>query len=155
MTEDRLTIGELARRAGLTAKTVRFYEGEGLLPRAKRTAAGDRVYGEADVTRLQLLRRLRLLGLSQPSTRALVERALSGDCAAFGEELIAGVAAQRAAVERQITDLEALHRELDGLEAHINYCCEGCDPSAMASACGFCGLIEMEKGGERGEAKAD
>ena len=151
---DRITIGDLARRAGLNAKTVRFYEDEGLLPRPKRTPSGYRVYGDADVRRLQLLRRIRLLGLSLPATKALIERALSGDCARFGDELMSSIAMQRESVGRQIAELEALRDELDRLDAHIRHCCEGCDPSAMASECGFCGLIEAEKGGDSYDTNA-
>jgi DNA-binding transcriptional MerR regulator len=146
--EERLTIGELAKRAGLNAKTVRFYEDEGLLPRARRSASGYRLYGDADVARLQLVRRMRLLGLSLPATKTLVQRALSGDCALFGEELMASIAAQRESVARQIEELEALRSELDRLDAHIRHCCDGCDPGTMASECGFCGLIEAEKSSE-------
>jgi DNA-binding transcriptional MerR regulator len=142
----RLTIGELARRAGLSAKTVRFYEDQGLIPR-QRSASNYRLYSEADVARLQLVRRSRLLGLGLPATKALLQRALSEDCAAFGEELLGSIDTQLQAVERQLTELQALRDELKALDAHIQHCCEGCDPGTMASECGFCGLIEAEKGG--------
>jgi DNA-binding transcriptional MerR regulator len=42
-------IGDLARRAGCTVKTVRFYEASGLLPRAARSPSGYRLYTELDV----------------------------------------------------------------------------------------------------------
>jgi DNA-binding transcriptional MerR regulator len=146
------TIGAVSKRVGLTPKTIRFYEEEGLLPRPRRTESGYRIYGEADLARLLLVRRARLLGLSLPATKSLVDRALAGNCAAFGEELIASIATQREAVARQIKELEALTVELDALEAHVQHCCAGCDPGAMATECSFCGLIEAEKGGENDEA---
>ncbi|WP_460406483.1 MerR family transcriptional regulator [Actinophytocola sediminis] len=57
------TIGELARRTGLSTRTIRFYSNEGLLPPADRTHAGYRLYDSASLARLELLRTLRELGL--------------------------------------------------------------------------------------------
>jgi DNA-binding transcriptional MerR regulator len=65
-----LTIGELARRTGLTTRTIRFYSDEGLLPPATRTAAGYRLYDGASLARLELLRTLRELGLGLPDASA-------------------------------------------------------------------------------------
>ena len=60
-----LRIGELAARTGLTAPTIRYYEQIGLLPGGPRPHRSHRIYTEADVDRLDLLRRLRdLLGVS-------------------------------------------------------------------------------------------
>ena len=53
--EGLLTIGELARSAGLTAKTVRFWSDQGLLPPAGRTPAGYRLYGPDALGRLGLI----------------------------------------------------------------------------------------------------
>ncbi len=65
-----LTIGELARRTGLTTRTIRFYSDEGLLPPAHRTDAGYRLYDGASLARLELLRTLRELGLGLPDASA-------------------------------------------------------------------------------------
>jgi len=61
-----MRIGELARAAGTTPRTVRYYEEIGLLSEVAERAAGEhREYTEADVERLrQILRLKRLLGLS-------------------------------------------------------------------------------------------
>ena len=59
-----MKIGELAERAGVTAKTVRYYESIGLLPSPERSASGYRAYVEADVARLQFVGKAKLLGLS-------------------------------------------------------------------------------------------
>jgi len=63
------TIGELARRTGLTTRTIRFYSDEGLLPPADRTHAGYRLYDAASLARLELLRTLRELGLGLDDAR--------------------------------------------------------------------------------------
>jgi DNA-binding transcriptional MerR regulator len=69
-----LRIGELAKRAGTTPRTIRYYEEFGLLPGAPERGAGrHRLYGEADVGRvLELLRLKELLGLSLDELRDVV-----------------------------------------------------------------------------------
>ena len=52
-TETRLTVGEVARLAGLTVRTLHHYDEIGLVVPAGRTAAGYRLYGEREVKRLQ------------------------------------------------------------------------------------------------------
>lgn len=59
-----LTIGRLAQRAGVGIDTVRFYERAGLLPQPPRTAAGYRMYADADVDRLRFIRRAKTLGFT-------------------------------------------------------------------------------------------
>lgn len=144
----KLTVGRLGKETGLSAKTIRFYEDEGLLPRARRSDSGYRLYADADVMRLRLVRRLKLIGLGLPAIKALVEQAFANDCTRFGEQLIETIAKQRSEVDRQLRELHALQGELDRLEEHVNHCCEGCSPDDMAASCGFCGLISQQKGGE-------
>ncbi|SFP53940.1 DNA-binding transcriptional regulator, MerR family [Amycolatopsis arida] len=67
------TIGELARRTGLSVKTIRFYSDSGLLPPTERTRAGYRLYDAAALARLEYVRTLRELGLGLDD----VERALA------------------------------------------------------------------------------
>jgi DNA-binding transcriptional MerR regulator len=67
-------IGEVARRAGLPVKTVRYYSDLGLVPEAARTAAGYRRYDSAAVVRLEYVRTLRELGLDLATIRRLLER---------------------------------------------------------------------------------
>ena len=62
---------ELASRAGVTVRTLRFYDRIGLL-KARRTPAGHRVYDEADLVRLQQIRLLQFVGLSLEQIRALL-----------------------------------------------------------------------------------
>jgi DNA-binding transcriptional MerR regulator len=141
-----LTIGAVSRRTGLPAKTIRFYEDEGLLPRARRGQNGYRLYSESDVLRLQLVRRGKLLGLDLPAIRNLISKALSQDCAAFGDELRDVIARQRAEVESRLAELTALRDELTDLEEHITHCCDGCSTTELAADCDFCGLLEAEAG---------
>ncbi|MET8900666.1 MerR family transcriptional regulator [Streptomyces sp. NPDC004538] len=71
------SIGELARRTGLTVKTVRFYSDRGIVAPTDRSPAGYRLYGIDAVARLDLVRTLRELGLDLPTIRKVVDRELS------------------------------------------------------------------------------
>jgi len=71
------TIGELARRTGLSVKAIRFYSDRGIVPPTDRTAAGYRRYGTDAVARLNLVRTLRDLGLGLPTIRQVVDRELT------------------------------------------------------------------------------
>ena len=143
----KLTIGAVAKRTGVPAKTIRFYEAEGLIAAPQRTESGYRVYSPTDVRRLRLARRARLLGLALPEVKALVEQAFESDCSAFGEQLLDRITAQRIQVDQQITELQALKGELDELERHVRHDLEECRPGEKVAECSFCPMID-EKGGE-------
>jgi len=67
-------IGELARRTGLTVKTIRFYSDRGIVPPADRSPAGYRRYGIDAVARLDLVRTLRDLGVDLPTIQKVLDR---------------------------------------------------------------------------------
>ncbi len=60
----RMRIGELTRRAGVTARTVRYYESLGLMPAGERAGTGQHSYDEVTVVRLRKIEQLKLVGLS-------------------------------------------------------------------------------------------
>ncbi|WP_460661559.1 MerR family transcriptional regulator [Kribbella swartbergensis] len=66
------SIGELARRAGVTVKTVRYYSDHGLLP-SRRTSAGHRRYDGTALARLDLIRTLRALGIDLATVRKVLD----------------------------------------------------------------------------------
>lgn len=59
-----LQIGEVADRVGLSLRTVRFYEEQGLLTPAARSEGGFRLYTETQVERLALIKRMKPLGFT-------------------------------------------------------------------------------------------
>ncbi|MEU6996885.1 MerR family transcriptional regulator [Nonomuraea sp. NPDC046570] len=71
------SIGDLARRTGLTVKAIRFYSDRGIVPPTDRSPAGHRLYGIDAVARLELVRTLRDLGLDLPTIRKVVDREIS------------------------------------------------------------------------------
>jgi DNA-binding transcriptional MerR regulator len=74
VTEALLKVGELAARTGLTVRTLHHYDEIGLLRPSRRTAAGHRLYGLAEVRRLQQVASLRQMGLSLEDIQACLDR---------------------------------------------------------------------------------
>jgi MerR family transcriptional regulator, thiopeptide resistance regulator len=66
-------IGELARRTGLTVRTLHHYDEIGLLSPVERSGGGHRVYGEADVQRLYRIVSLRSLGFPLEAIAAALD----------------------------------------------------------------------------------
>jgi len=75
--ETLYSIGDLARRTGLSVKTIRFYADRGIVPPTDRSPAGHRRYGLDAVARLDLVRTLRELGLDLATIRRIVDREIS------------------------------------------------------------------------------
>ena len=72
--EPYLQIGEVAERTGVTQRTLRFYEEKGLLKPPTRMEGGFRLYSEADIQRVERIRRLQqLLGFSLAEIKEMVE----------------------------------------------------------------------------------
>lgn len=112
-----MQIAELARRAGVTPATVRWYEQERVLPMPERAPNGYRTYQEADLTRLRLVVALRRLGVDPAAAGRLATRCL--DRGEIEADLVPVLAAQRAAIRRQRDDLDRLEGELTDLEMTI------------------------------------
>lgn len=68
----RAFIGDVARRVGLNAKTIRYYEDLGLLSEPERTETGYRVYSEQDEERLRFIKGAKALGLSLGEIKEIV-----------------------------------------------------------------------------------
>lgn len=77
-----MKIGELASGAGVTTKTVRYYESIDLLPEPSRTASGYRDYGDDAVERLRFVRDAQASGLTLAEIQSVLELkdAGSGSC---------------------------------------------------------------------------
>ncbi|MDT0467300.1 MerR family transcriptional regulator [Streptomyces gibsoniae] len=71
------SIGELARRTGLTVKTIRFYSDRGIVVPTDRTPVGYRRYAPDAVARLALVRTLRDLGIGLDAIRRVVDQELT------------------------------------------------------------------------------
>ncbi len=73
-TEPEFQIGEVAQRTGLTQRTLRFYEERGLVTPADRMEGGFRLYSEADIGRVEMIKQLQgLLGFTLAEIKEMVE----------------------------------------------------------------------------------
>ena len=113
--ERPLTVGQLARATGVSAKTIRFYEQVGVLPVAERSASRYRQYSRRDVDRLVFVRRARALGLPLPQLKILTGEFRETKCATIRPRLQNLVAEQLRTVRHQIVEFQALERELSEL----------------------------------------
>ena len=93
----KLTLGQLGKLVGLARTSLLHYESVGLLAPCARSAAGYRLYGEAEVERLRVIRRLRDAGLSLADIDALID-APGGHDKRKGEQ-------PAALLERRLLDL--------------------------------------------------
>jgi MerR family transcriptional regulator, mercuric resistance operon regulatory protein len=115
-----LTIGALSEQTGVNVETIRYYEREGLLPSAPRTAGGHRVFREAHLRRLFFIRRGRELGFSGTEVRALLDLVDGGSTCGEVRDL---TLRHLANVRAKIADLRRLEKTLTTLSSK----CEGDD----------------------------
>lgn len=106
-----LTVGELARRCGMTVRTLHHYDAIGLLQPASRSAAGYRLYARADIERLHRIQALRQLGLSLTD----IGTALSGPQQPLAEV----VDRQIAQIDRELTEAANLRERLVYLRTQL------------------------------------
>ncbi|HET9644403.1 MAG TPA: Cu(I)-responsive transcriptional regulator [Burkholderiaceae bacterium] len=116
-----LNIGQASAASGVSAKMIRHYEEVGLLPPARRTGAGYRQYGDAEVKTLRFIRHSRDLGFSLPEIARLVS--LWQDRSRPSREV-------KALANAHIRELEDKAQELLAMKAaleHLVHCCKGDD----------------------------
>ena len=68
-----MNIGQVAKRSGVSAKTIRYYESIGLIPEASRTESGYRTYSDRDVETLRFIHHSRNLGFSVKDVSRLLD----------------------------------------------------------------------------------
>lgn len=107
---DDLTIGVLARRAGVTPEAVRYYERLGVLEPAPRDELGHRRYGERALEELQLLRSAQTLGFSLEEI---------GRMLALTREDPVPCRPMCELVEKQVAELDERIRELRAARARL------------------------------------
>lgn len=105
-----LKIGEVAQRAGIAASAIRYYEKEGLIPRADR-AGNARVYGADILDRLSLIELAKSAGFTVAETRQLV-RGVSRKSSP-GPRWRAMAEKKRAEVEARIAEAERMRDVLN------------------------------------------
>ncbi len=110
-----MVIHELAKRTGVPAKTIRYYESLGLLPRPKRAANNYRQYAPADVERLRFIASARSLGFSLDDIAEIL--AARGKGIASCQRVLDAVDRRLTDVDRRIADLLTLRDSLRQLQS--------------------------------------
>jgi Zn(II)-responsive transcriptional regulator len=117
-----MTIGRLAKRAGVSIDTVRFYERRRLLSKPARTESNYRVYAEDEVARLRFIKKAKDLGFSLSEIRELLS--LRCDPSALRADVKNQIEVKIDDIKQKIDDLS---RILTALE-HLSATCDGRGP---------------------------
>ena len=121
-----MKIGELAQRARVGIDTVRYYERQGLLPRAHRLPSGYRVYDEDEVRRLRFVRRAKALGFTLPEIRELL---------ALSDHRQDDMAGMKAAATEKLADVRTKLAELDRMRAALESLIASCPGHGALAQC--------------------
>lgn len=122
MTKRHLKIGELARMAGVSNDTVRFYERSGLIEPVERSASNYRMYTREDAARLQFIRRAKTLGFTLKEIRELLT--LRHDPDATRADIKKRTLLKIEDVKSRIGDLTRIRKALE----HLAEECDGTGP---------------------------
>jgi DNA-binding transcriptional MerR regulator len=134
MSGGHLSIGAAAEASGLTVKTIRYYEGIGLIPRARRgnrsaRTGGNRLYDAGDLRRLRFIRTGRLLGLGLDDIGEMLAFTEGGGCPGARPEY-------REKLEGHLRTIDDRIGHLLGLKAAIR---ELLSAGSLAGRCGCLG----------------
>jgi len=110
-------MGELTRRAGVTPRTVRYYESIGLMPVGEREEGGQHHYDEAAVARLRKIEQLKLLGLSLDEIGQVIDLYFTDPSGARAKRKVLTMLRKHLTeVDDKIAEVHKLRTEL---QAHI------------------------------------
>ena len=115
---DKLRIGEFAKQAGVTPRTVRYYESLGLLGPSEREGAGFRYYTELELARLQKINALKELGLSLEEIATVIPLYFEDPTGLRGKQKVLEIL--KTHLQETEDKLEALQQFRTDLKANIN-----------------------------------
>ena len=141
-----LSIGQVARRAGVGIETVRFYEREGLLEEPPRRASGYRQYSEQVVKRIRFIKRAQKLGFSLKEITELL--LLRVDAQTSCEEVKQRTESKIAEVERKLVELQRMRQAL----LQVASLCTGPGPR---SRCPMLEALDQQEMLDQAERKAE
>lgn len=138
-----LTIGQVAKRVGVTVEAIRFYERQGLLAQPRRTASGYRQYPPEAVRRIRFIQRAKDVGFSLKEIRELLSlREESGIACA---DIKARAVRTLAAIEGRLHDLERMRNALARLAVK-------CDGKGQLGECPILDALDQEEHGGDGKS---
>jgi MerR family copper efflux transcriptional regulator len=126
----RLQIGELAGRAGVSHRTIHYYERIGLMAPAEREGAGYRYYDEQSLKRLEKIAVLKQLGLSLDEIASVIDLYFTDPSGIKGKEKVLSILEEQLAkTNTQLDELTAfksdLETNIERMKGLIQSACEG------------------------------
>ena len=113
MGDNEIKIGEIARASGVSAKTIRYYESIGLIPRASRSESGYRSFVQIDIDTLRFVKRARSLGFSVKDVARLLD--LWRDRSRVSSAVKTLATEQLGEIDRKIDELRSMRDTLEYL----------------------------------------
>jgi DNA-binding transcriptional MerR regulator len=137
----RMRIGDLARKAGTTMRTIRYYEQLGLIAPAARSKGGFRLYEENDLRRLRLIKDLQLVDTPLAQLKAFFDQRQGGRIASqIAPGITRFLQQQLSEVERRLAEYRAIENSLrETIE--ILRCCSECSLEPGPEVCSRCPVI--------------
>lgn len=136
-----MTIGVLARRAGLGAGALRYYEALGLIAPATRTRGRYRLYKDAELQRLRFIRRCQELGFSLDEIAVLL---------GLNERRAARAAEVKRLTQEKLRDINQRIRDLERMKQGLERLSERCQGDGPASECPILAALNGDE--DHGEA---
>ena len=127
-----MTIGALAKAAGVGVETVRYYQRRGLLGEPGRPARGTRRYGDDAVARIRFIRRAQEVGFALEDVKVLLVLGETPDCRGA-----------RALAAKKLDLVESRIRDLERMRQALGVLIQQCDAGGTRS----CQIIENLAGG--------
>ncbi|MCM8564231.1 MerR family transcriptional regulator [Thauera linaloolentis] len=117
-----MQIGELSERAGVSHRTIHYYERLGLLQPAEREGAGYRYYDEMALKRLEKIAALKRLGLSLDEIAMVIDLYFKDATGIEGKEKVLEILrGQLARADAQLVELQAFKRDLEANIERMQY----------------------------------
>ncbi|HEX7017289.1 MAG TPA: MerR family transcriptional regulator [Patescibacteria group bacterium] len=134
----KITIGQLSQRVGLPAKTIRFYEEQGVIVPAQRDDNGYRMYSPSAVEEIFLIKNARDLGLPLSEIKKLIVGCNSQeDCQHTQKYIESEIEEYLIKLRAQIAQFQTLEKKLSNLKSHV---CE--DPDCQDKKYG-CNILHQ------------
>jgi DNA-binding transcriptional MerR regulator len=136
-----MQIGDLAKRAGTTLRTIRYYEQLGLIAPAGRTKGGFRLYAEEELRKLRLIKNLQLLAIPLAQVKVFFDQRHCGRVAA---DIAPGI---RSVLQQQLREMESRIAHCRAMQESVQEtleileCCCGCSLEPGPEVCARCPVI--------------
>ena len=133
---DKLSIGELAKKANVNKETIRYYERKGLIPEPPRNDSGHRQYSEIEVKRTEFIKRTQSLGFSLKEIKDLLMLKIEPQTTCKD---IQGI------VKLKILDIDQKIKGLMLIKKTLNKLAGRCSGQGPVSACPILDELEENK----------